>query len=162
VAARVRCITGANQMLPSSMAAFRGWMSISVNQPDTMPVAMGRTAQAIGSWVVEKSATVLDAITAITEHHTGLAVVVDEAGQMVGVFSDGDFRRLALKSKNPLSEKVLPYIVRQPKTIQQGVLAVEALRKFEEYKINQLVVLDDFNFPVGVVDAQDLPNLKLV
>ena len=44
-------------MLPSSMAAFFGWMSISASHPDTTPVATGRTAQTIGSWVAAKSAT---------------------------------------------------------------------------------------------------------
>jgi arabinose-5-phosphate isomerase len=112
--------------------------------------------------VINSSATVLEALNAITERKTGLAVVVDDAGRMVGVFSDGDFRRLVLKNKNPLAEKVLPYITRQPKTIQQGMLAVEALRRFEESRINQLVVLDEFEFPVGLVEAQDLPKLKLV
>ena len=57
VAARVRCRRGANQMLPSSMAAWRGCMSMSVIQPETTPVATGRTAQAIGSWLAASSAT---------------------------------------------------------------------------------------------------------
>ncbi len=57
MAARVRCMRGANQILPSSMAAFAGWISISVSQPETTPVATGRIAHAIGSCVLAKAAT---------------------------------------------------------------------------------------------------------
>ncbi len=48
---------GANQILPSSIDACFGWMSISVSQPLATPVLTGRTAQAIGSWPLAKSAT---------------------------------------------------------------------------------------------------------
>ena len=44
-------------MWPISMAANLGWMSMSVSQPVTVPVLTGRTAQAIGSCVLAKSAT---------------------------------------------------------------------------------------------------------
>ena len=53
----MRCRGGLNQMLPSSMAACLGCMSISVSQPDTLPVATGRTAQYIGSCRLALSAT---------------------------------------------------------------------------------------------------------
>ena len=44
-------------MLPISIAALAGWMSISVSQPSAVPVRCGRTAQAIGSWVAAKPPT---------------------------------------------------------------------------------------------------------
>lgn len=112
--------------------------------------------------IVNNQALVIDAINAITDRKTGLAAVVDAGGKLIGAFSDGDFRRLALRSANPLQEKVVNHITRTPKTIQSEMMAVEALRKFESNKINQLIVLDEFGFPVGMVDAQDLPKLKLV
>ena len=50
-------MAGPNQMLPNSIAAFFGWISISDSQPVTTPVLVGRVAQTIGSCVLENSAT---------------------------------------------------------------------------------------------------------
>ena len=57
VAARLRCMRGPNQILPISMAAFFGCISISVIQPSAAPETCGRTAQASGSCWAAKSAT---------------------------------------------------------------------------------------------------------
>jgi len=112
--------------------------------------------------VVGQNAKVIDAVNLITDRKTGLAVVVDENGKLLGAFSDGDFRRLVLQSENPLQENIVDHMTRTPKTIQSEMMAVEAVRKFEAHKINQLIVVDEFCCPVGLVDGQDLPRLKLV
>ena len=112
--------------------------------------------------IISREATVMQALNAMTEKKTGLVAVVDEGDKLIGVFSDGDFRRLALKSTNPLNEKVSAHMCRTPKTIQSNLMAVEALRRFEEYKIDDLLVVDEFGFPAGLVDSQDLPRLKIV
>lgn len=112
--------------------------------------------------VVSREATVMQALNAMTEKKAGLVTVVDEADKLVGVFSDGDFRRLALKNKNPLEEKVEAHMVRTPRVIQSNLMAVEVLKRYEKNKINQIPVVDEHGFPVGLVDIQDLPAMKIV
>jgi arabinose-5-phosphate isomerase len=53
-------------------------------------------------------------------------------------------------------------MTRSPKTISEDVLGVEALRTFEAHKIDDLIVLNRRGQPVGLVDGQDLPKLKLI
>ena len=54
------------------------------------------------------------------------------------------------------------FITRAPKTIRDDALGVDALRLFEAHKIDDLIVINARGRPVGLVDAQDLPKLKLV
>jgi len=53
-------------------------------------------------------------------------------------------------------------MTRTPKTVPLEGLAVEALRVFDHYKIDDLIVVDDTGRPVGLVDVQDLPKMKLL
>jgi arabinose-5-phosphate isomerase len=53
-------------------------------------------------------------------------------------------------------------MTRSPKTVPIEALAVEALRVFDRYKIDDLIVVDDTGRPVGLVDVQDLPKMKLL
>jgi arabinose-5-phosphate isomerase len=53
-------------------------------------------------------------------------------------------------------------MTRQPKVIAPDALGAEALRRFEEDRIDDLIVVDRRGRPVGLVDSQDLPKLKLV
>lgn len=112
--------------------------------------------------VVERKSLVIDALNAITNYKTGVAAVIDETGKLIGVFTDGDFRRLVIKIGNPLQESISAHMIRNPKTINSDVMAVEALKRFQSSSVNQLIVVDEYGFPVGVVDSQDLPKLKLV
>jgi arabinose-5-phosphate isomerase len=112
--------------------------------------------------VVSDGAKIVDVVLEIATKKSGLAVIVDEAGKLVGCFSDGDLKRLLPKNQNCLNDPIAVHMTRNPKTIQSELLAVEAVRRFEQYPINQLIVVDEYGFPVGVVDIQDLPKLKLV
>ena len=51
---------------------------------------------------------------------------------------------------------------RSPKTIREDALGVDALGIFEKYKIDDLVVVNASGKPIGIVDGQDLPKLKIV
>jgi arabinose-5-phosphate isomerase len=53
-------------------------------------------------------------------------------------------------------------MTRTPKTVPVDALAVEALRIFDRYKIDDLIVIDAKGRPVGLVDVQDLPKMKLL
>jgi arabinose-5-phosphate isomerase len=79
----------------------------------------------------------------------------------VGVFTDGDFRRVALDDgilRKPLKQ----VMTRNPVHINDNALAAEALKVFNERNIDDLIVVNKKREPVGLVDSQDLPKLKLM
>ena len=53
-------------------------------------------------------------------------------------------------------------MTRAPKTVPVDALAVDALRVFDQYKIDDVIVVDTAGRPVGLVDVQDLPKMKLL
>lgn len=106
---------------------------------------------------------VREAILAMTKAKAGcLAVLAEESGQLTGVFTDGDFRRSALKGGEFLDRPVKAFMTPQPKVISKDSLAVEALKIFEHHSIDDLIVIDEEGKAVGIIDNQDLPKLKIV
>jgi arabinose-5-phosphate isomerase len=109
------------------------------------------------------SLSVQDALLAITRARCGSIALVDPAsGALSGVFSDGDFRRAALTVPDILNQPVARFMTRSPKTIPSGSMAVDALRVFEAAAVDDLVVVDAAGRPLGLIDGQDMPRLRLV
>jgi arabinose-5-phosphate isomerase len=114
--------------------------------------------------VAPESVSVQDAILAMTKAKSGsIALTSARGGRLSGILTDGDVRRAAL-STGPtfLTAPVAQFMTRRPKTIRDTALGVDALRLFEAHKIDDLIVVDGRNRPVGLVDGQDLPKLKIV
>ncbi len=107
-----------------------------------------------------ETASTQEAILAMTRAKAGSLAVVDAANRLAGIFTDGDFRRSALTGPDFLRQPVSGFMTRSPKTIAAGSLAIEALKLFEKFKIDDLLVVDPESRPVGLVDNQDLPKLK--
>lgn len=106
---------------------------------------------------------VKEAILAMTKARAGcLAVVQDGTDRLAGVFTDGDFRRSALSGPDFLEKPVSSFMTRDPKTIPADALAVDALKLFEKHQIEDLIVVTAVGTPVGLIDNQDLPRLKIV
>ena len=104
-----------------------------------------------------------DAILAMTKAKSGsIALVAKKSGRLTGILTDGDFRRSALTGPDFLQKPVATFMTRSPKTIRDDALGVDALRLFEAHKIDDLIVLNAQGRPVGLIDGQDLPKLKLV
>ncbi len=113
--------------------------------------------------VAVDTVSVQDAIFAMTKARSGsIALTSKKTGRLTGILTDGDFRRSALTGPNFLQQPVAKFMTRAPKTIRDDALGVAALRMFEEHKIDDLIVINAQGRPVGLVDAQDLPKLKLV
>jgi CBS domain-containing protein len=87
---------------------------------------------------------------------------VNARGKLVGVFTDGDFRRHIAADQGVLGRRLAEVMTRQPITIHQEALAAEALKVFNERNIDDLIVVNSRHEPVGLVDSQDLPRLKLM
>ena len=92
----------------------------------------------------------------------GTSVVVDDAGVLLGIFTHGDFGRHFQKNQNLLEQQVGEFMTRRPITIGADKLAVEVLHLIEQHRIDDLVVVDDANRPIGVVDSQDLARHRLI
>jgi len=111
----------------------------------------------------EARTTVQEAIFAMTKAKAGAVALVDAKGVMTGIFTDGDFRRSALDGgEGFLRKSVTEFMTRNPRTVSAEVLAVEALKIFQKHKISDLVALDAQHKPVGYIDVQDLPKLKIL
>jgi len=103
------------------------------------------------------------AILAMTKAKAGSIALVDpKTRKLTGILTDGDFRRSALTGPDFLKKPVSTFMTRSPKTITEDVLVVEALRLFGQHKIDDLIVVDARGKPVGLIDGQDLPKLKIV
>ena len=111
---------------------------------------------------VPLTATVQDAIVAMTGAKAGSACIVDPDGKLAGIFTDGDLRRLLTTRRNLLESPVRDAMTAHPAHVRQDQLAVEALRIFEQRKIDDLPVVDDDGRLTGCIDIQDLPRLKLL
>lgn len=113
--------------------------------------------------VVTEKATAQEAILAMTKAKSGsIAIVHPKTGKLTGIFTDGDFRRSALNGGDFLGKSVATFMTRNPKTVSENALGVDALRLFEQHKIDDLIVVDAKGKPTGLVDGQDLPKLKIV
>lgn len=112
--------------------------------------------------VIGEKRSVQDALLAMTRAKSGTISVVDSRGRLTGVFTDGDFRRQISRDVGVLHIAVRAVMTRKPITIRPNALAVEALNIFQQRQIDDLVVVDNRNRPVGIVDSQDLPKLKIM
>lgn len=113
--------------------------------------------------VAREDATTQDAILAMTRAKSGsIALVHAKSGKLTGILTDGDFRRSALTGPDFLQQPVSTFMTRHPKVIAENALGVDALRLFQAHKIDDLIVINAQGRPVGLVDGQDLPKLKIV
>ncbi|MBP6864113.1 MAG: KpsF/GutQ family sugar-phosphate isomerase [Candidatus Didemnitutus sp.] len=111
----------------------------------------------------EADTTVQAAIFAMTKAKAGAVALVDPAGRITGIFTDGDFRRAALNGgRDFLQHPVAQFMTRGGKSVRVGALAVEALKIFQQFKISDLFALDADGRPAGYIDVQDLPKLKML
>ncbi|MBU3121181.1 KpsF/GutQ family sugar-phosphate isomerase [Acinetobacter soli] len=93
----------------------------------------------------------------ITNKRLGLTTVVDEQDRLMGIFTDGDLRRLIDKQQGfDVNLPVQDVMITHPATISQEARAVEALQQLNERKISQFVVVDDQNKVIGVISMHDL------
>jgi len=112
--------------------------------------------------ILPATAKVHDALHQWNLKRTGAVAVVNKRGALTGIFTHGDFVRHY--EKNPAIGKATLASVMTPKPITVGIdkLAVEVLNLFQKNRIDDLVVVDDNNRPVGLVDAQDVTKHRIV
>ncbi len=113
---------------------------------------------------VQIGATVLQAIEVMTRTpgRPGATSVVDRDGKLLGFFTDGDLRRLIEQGlANPRERRIDDAMTKNPRSIGTETFALEALALLHQYAIDQLPVVDGDHRLVGLLDVQDLLNLKI-
>ena len=114
---------------------------------------------------VSPTSSVMDTLMAMTRAKSGSAVVVDDCGKLLGIFTDGDFRRRMSEGGDAakmLAGEVSAVMTPSPMFVRDDVYAAELLKVFEKRRIDDLPVCDPSGHVVGVVDIQDLPKMKVL
>lgn len=95
----------------------------------------------------------------------GAAGVTDAAGDLIGIITDGDIRRMLDSSGDPLKGTAGDLMTKNPRTIDANEIAEKALFLMEQFRINLLFVVDKESNtpkkPVGVIHIQDLIRAKV-
>lgn len=102
------------------------------------------------------------ALLEITRKGIAMTAVVDEAFHPIGVFTDGDLRRLIEKVQDFSRLSIAEVMHSNPRTIGPDQLAVEAVELMEQYRINQLLVTDNGGKLVGALHIHDLTRAKVI
>lgn len=112
--------------------------------------------------VAPQNISVKEALLIMTRARAGSVSVTDRRGKLVGVFTDGDLRRHMAGDDNVLDQPLAKVMTPKPICISADALAVEALKIFNERNIDDLIVVNARKEPIGLIDSQDLPRLKLM
>jgi arabinose-5-phosphate isomerase len=112
--------------------------------------------------VAPQDMAVKAALLVMTRAKAGSVSVVNSRGKLVGVFTDGDLRRLMADGDHVLSSRLSEVMTPKPICIRDTALAIDALRIFNERNIDDLIVINSRREPVGLIDSQDLPKFKLM
>jgi arabinose-5-phosphate isomerase len=111
---------------------------------------------------VADGAALVDALREMTRKRMGMTAVVDRAGHVVGIFTDGDLRRALERGADLRAVALVDVMTRNPRTIEAGKLAVEAVEMMERHKINQLLVVGDAGELTGALNMHDLFRAKVI
>lgn len=106
--------------------------------------------------------SVKEGLLVMTRHKAGSLSIVDARGKLVGVFTDGDLRRRMGEDESVLDRSLKEVMTPNPICVREDALAAEALKIFNERNIDDLIVVNARKEPVGLVDLQDLPKMKLM
>lgn len=119
-----------------------------------------RSGDAIPS--VNAQVSLSAALLEITRKGMAMTAVVDERFHVIGVFTDGDLRRLIERTHDFSKMSIADVMHANPRTVGPDQLAVDAVRVMEEHRINQLLVADPQGKLVGALHIHDLTRAKVI
>ena len=106
--------------------------------------------------IISVSQTVKDALIEMSAKGLGMTAIVDENQQLVGLFTDGDLRRILEQRIDIHTTQIDVVMTKSCTTATQDILAAEALNIMEHKRINGLIVVNELNQPIGALNMQDL------
>lgn len=119
-----------------------------------------RTGDAIPK--VGEDATLYTALLEISRKGMAMTAIVDAKDRAIGVFTDGDLRRLIENVQDFATLSIAEVMHRNPRSVRAEQLAVEAVELMEEFRINQLLVTDTDGTLVGALHIHDLTRAKVI
>jgi len=111
---------------------------------------------------VREEASLKDALIEMSRARMGMTAVVDSAGRVRGIFTDGDLRRTLEGSGEIQRGRIADLMTAGAKTIAPKALAAEAVQLMEKHKINQMLVVDEGGALVGALNMHDLFRAKVI
>lgn len=114
------------------------------------------------SALVKAGTSVRDTLYEMSRARSGAAIVVDDELRLLGIFTDGDFRRRATEDRDVLDRQMAEVMTANPVTVKADAMVAEVIKVVENRRIDDLVVIGNDGKVAGFIDIQDLPGLKIM
>ncbi len=112
--------------------------------------------------VIGVEASLKEALLEMTRKGLGMTAITDTDGSLLGIFTDGDLRRLLDNDVDVRSAAIADVMKRGPRTIAEDALAVEAVQMMEQFKVNGLLAVDANGMLSGALNMHDLLRAGVV
>ena len=106
--------------------------------------------------VVKTQAKIKDALVEMSLKGLGMTAIIDEKGQLQGLFTDGDLRRILDERVDIHNDTIESVMTKSPTVAHQDMLAAEGLKIMEDKKINGLIIVNNNNTPIGAMNMHDI------
>jgi arabinose-5-phosphate isomerase len=106
--------------------------------------------------VVYEDALIKDALVEMSLKGLGMTAIVDKQEQLIGLFTDGDLRRVLDNKIDIHTDSITTVMTHNPQVAQSDMLAAQALKIMEDKKINGLIIVNSNKQPVGAMNMHDL------
>ena len=127
---------------------------------DVMRTRAGENLQLISDHVTLAEALRLG--DAEGRRRSGAMLLIDDAGRLSGIFTDGDLRRHVAADNGALDRPMTELMTRDPRVLADTALVRDAVTLFREFRQDEIPIVDADKRPVGLLDVQDLITLRLV
>lgn len=112
--------------------------------------------------VLPKEALLSEVLIEMTKNPVGIALCVSQDHTLLGLFSEGDLRRVLVKGETPQTLTLAECMTKTPVTIRHDALAVDAVTLMEKRKITALPVLNDQQKVIGVINMHHLLKARVI
>ncbi len=109
---------------------------------------------------VQHHATIAQATQEISRGGIGMTAIVDPNQQLLGIFTDGDLRRMIVRGETLQGLTVGEAMTKAPRVVSPDRLVAEAVEMMEKHKINQIPVVDESGMLIGALNMHDLFDAK--
>ncbi|WP_438970299.1 KpsF/GutQ family sugar-phosphate isomerase [Methylophaga sp.] len=111
---------------------------------------------------VDESVLISEALIEMSAKGLGMTAVSNANNEIVGIFTDGDLRRVLAQEINIHTQPLSDYVTHECKTGRPDMLAAEALELMQRFKINALLILDEKQQLQGAINMHDLLRAGVV
>jgi arabinose-5-phosphate isomerase len=108
------------------------------------------------------NAPLKEALIEISKKRLGMTVIIDDQDQVLGIFTDGDLRRLLEKTLDLENIHLCDVMTKNPKTISKEILVAQAVETMERFRINHLIVISPEGKLEGALNLHDLLASKII